>query len=117
MLNVNNAQYEQINDPLSSEEEDKKRNSHNNNNAGIKMICEDEANLFQLFYFCWIVPMLRIGFGLKKQALTQIRAGIARTRIMFSMNNRYQTQPDAEGVPNEAHLPSSNQYTRLFVHQ
>ena len=62
MLNVNNAQYEQINDPLSAEEEDKKRNSHNNN-AGIKMICEDEANLFQLFYFCWIVPMLRIGFG------------------------------------------------------
>ena len=62
MLNVNNAQYEQINDPLSSEEEDKKRNSHNNI-AGIKMICEDEANLFQLFYFCWIVPMLRIGFG------------------------------------------------------
>ena len=53
MLNVNNAQYEQINDPLSSEEEDKKRDSHNNN-AGIKMICEDEANLFTNF----MQPML-----------------------------------------------------------
>jgi ATP-binding cassette, subfamily C (CFTR/MRP), member 1 len=27
------------------------------------ILCEDEANLFQRFYFCWILPMLRIGYA------------------------------------------------------
>ena len=53
VLNASSTQYEKIDS----------EGHHEMGTSDFEVLSEDRANLFQRFYFCWIVPMLRIGYG------------------------------------------------------
>ena len=64
VLNATSTQYEKI------DSED----NHKLDTSEFEILSEDRANLFQRFYFCWIVPMLRIGYGKGRLEMSDLPA-------------------------------------------